>query len=247
VATSPASTATQSYGGIQPAVYRNCGFGDDDPAWAHCLDSEAALDPMSCNEVCQSNTFKIHCTQAASPYCRTYQYPSGVRDYRCAGSRETGPMSVQHTFNGQTDRVLITSILGWGDFFGAGMLPTTESLSSRSASTSTTSLAEQTTSPAAAAQGSSVPVEATVESVIGGIAMNLRVCTRCLCLCVPPQKECFVARERESSVFGGQARAFWGGWSLGDSAYRGRTNQEGTLTWGAWCFGAMRGGNTFER
>ncbi|KAK0619023.1 hypothetical protein B0T14DRAFT_565922 [Immersiella caudata] len=149
-----------------------CGLKDEDPSWLRCYDSEVALSPTSCNEVCQSNSFNLRCTQAASPYCRTYHYPSGVVGYRCAMARETGPLSVQHTFDGQTDRVLVTSIFGWEDFFGAGMLPTTE-FSSKSTSTSTTSSTQQTTtaSLAAADQGSGASVGAIVGSVIGGIAV----------------------------------------------------------------------------
>ncbi|KAG8667858.1 hypothetical protein FPOAC1_012697 [Fusarium poae] len=66
-----------------------------------CLARDEALDPNLCDDVCVSNTYNLQCTNDTAPYCRTYAYPRGVRDYRCASTPATRVSSVDFTYDGQ--------------------------------------------------------------------------------------------------------------------------------------------------
>ncbi|KAF4336690.1 hypothetical protein FBEOM_9435 [Fusarium beomiforme] len=66
-----------------------------------CLAKDEALDPNLCEDDCVSNTYNLLCTNDTAPYCRTYAYPRGVRDYRCAPTPATRVSSVDFTFEGQ--------------------------------------------------------------------------------------------------------------------------------------------------
>ncbi|KAH6984288.1 hypothetical protein BKA56DRAFT_729804 [Ilyonectria sp. MPI-CAGE-AT-0026] len=66
-----------------------------------CLQRDEALDPVLCDDVCVSNTYNLFCTNETEPYCRTYAYPKGVRDYRCAATPATRVSSVDFTYNGE--------------------------------------------------------------------------------------------------------------------------------------------------
>jgi len=160
-----------------------CGFEDSDPSYLRCFEREAALNPTSCNDVCQSNSFNLLCTNTASPYCRTYAYPEGVKDYRCAATPVTGVQSVLHTYSDQNDRTLTVSILN-----GAVLSPTGASASasvrSRTASSSAETLPTGTrdgaaststviVSPTNPSEGSSsaAPIGAIVGGVVGGLAV----------------------------------------------------------------------------
>ncbi|KAK0614538.1 hypothetical protein B0T14DRAFT_528657 [Immersiella caudata] len=159
-----------------------CGFGDEDPSYLRCFNREAAIDPASCNDVCQSNSFNLLCTDTASPYCRTYAYPSGIRDYRCAATPVTAPQSVLFTYNNQDDRTLTVSELGGAvlSFIpsaaanpgttprGRTTTPTSESTTTGGRITTTT---VPPTFPPAEGGGSSPPVGAIVGGVVGGLAV----------------------------------------------------------------------------
>ncbi|KAF5021892.1 hypothetical protein F66182_6040 [Fusarium sp. NRRL 66182] len=66
-----------------------------------CLQQDEALDTDLCDDVCQSNTYNLLCTNATAPYCRTYAYPKGVRDYECAPTPATRVSSADFTHNGE--------------------------------------------------------------------------------------------------------------------------------------------------
>ncbi|CEI41837.1 unnamed protein product [Fusarium venenatum] len=66
-----------------------------------CLARDEALDPNLCDDVCVSNTYNLQCTNDTAPYCRTYAYPRGVHDYRCASTPATRVSSVDFTYDGQ--------------------------------------------------------------------------------------------------------------------------------------------------
>ncbi|GKU21348.1 unnamed protein product [Fusarium langsethiae] len=70
-------------------------------AQTKCLARDEALDPNLCDDVCVSNTYNLQCTNDTAPYCRTYAYPRGVRDYRCASTPGTRVSSVDFTYEGQ--------------------------------------------------------------------------------------------------------------------------------------------------
>ncbi|KAF9766269.1 hypothetical protein IL306_001344 [Fusarium sp. DS 682] len=50
-------------------------------------------------------------TNETAPYCRTYAYPRGVRDYRCAPTPATRVSSVDFTFEGQKYPKFVISTL----------------------------------------------------------------------------------------------------------------------------------------
>ncbi|KAF4414819.1 hypothetical protein F53441_14694 [Fusarium austroafricanum] len=66
-----------------------------------CLARDEALDPNLCEDDCVSNTYNLLCTNETAPFCRTYAYPRGVRDYRCAPTAATRVSSVDFTYNGE--------------------------------------------------------------------------------------------------------------------------------------------------
>ncbi|KAK1759065.1 hypothetical protein QBC47DRAFT_98010 [Echria macrotheca] len=152
-----------------------CGLLESDGTKLRCFNREQALDPSACNDVCQSNTYNLLCTETASPYCRTYAYPSGVRDYRCAATPVSGVQSVLHTYNGEEDRTLTTSILG-GEILNAqtsrapGATPTASSTSSLVNRTTILTVVPTQTAPPSEGS-SSTPVGPIVGGVIGGVAV----------------------------------------------------------------------------
>ncbi|KAK0750578.1 hypothetical protein B0T18DRAFT_409157 [Schizothecium vesticola] len=152
-----------------------CGLGDENPSYLRCFNREDALNTASCNDVCQSNSFNLLCTGTASPYCRTYAYPSGIRDYRCAATPVTAPQSVLFTYSNQDDRTLTVSELG-GPVLSlipsaaAGGGTTTRERTTTTSSETTTATVSATVPPAEGG-GSSPPVGAIVGGVIGGLAV----------------------------------------------------------------------------
>ncbi|KAK5651452.1 hypothetical protein OQA88_12459 [Cercophora sp. LCS_1] len=77
-----------------------------------CIPRATATDTFLCDDTCQSNSYNLLCTDTASPYCRTYAYPSGVYDFRCAASIVSTIQTVSHTYRNEENRNFITSIVG---------------------------------------------------------------------------------------------------------------------------------------
>jgi hypothetical protein len=88
-----------------------CGFETSDRSYLRCLPRNIAVDPVQCNDVCQSNQYNLLCTNTEEPFCRTYAFPDGVRDFRCASSSVTGAQQVLWTYSGQTNRLFTTSVI----------------------------------------------------------------------------------------------------------------------------------------
>ncbi|EXM17339.1 hypothetical protein RAB80_007219 [Fusarium oxysporum f. sp. vasinfectum] len=75
-----------------------------------CVESSQALNSTECNDVCQSNTYNLLCTNSDQPFCRTYVYPKGIFDYRCA-STTVDTERVYFTSEGQKRANLTTTTL----------------------------------------------------------------------------------------------------------------------------------------
>ncbi|KAF4975867.1 hypothetical protein FZEAL_7400 [Fusarium zealandicum] len=80
-----------------------------------CLQRDEALNPDLCDDVCVSNTYNLLCTNETQQYCRTYAYPKGVRDYRCAPEPATRVSSVDFTYEGQKNPNFTISTFLEGD------------------------------------------------------------------------------------------------------------------------------------
>ncbi|RMJ02458.1 hypothetical protein BHE90_015170 [Fusarium euwallaceae] len=85
-----------------------------------CYNREQALNTELCNDVCQSNSFYLLCTERSSAYCAVYSYEDGVKDYRCATASLSKAQGVSFTYDGQRGRELKTTTVA--EDFGA---PTT--------------------------------------------------------------------------------------------------------------------------
>ncbi|KAH7150300.1 hypothetical protein B0J13DRAFT_673996 [Dactylonectria estremocensis] len=133
-----------------------------------CLESSVALNSDLCNDVCQSNEFNLLCTESDAPYCRTYIYPSGVWDYRCASTPVTAPQSVDHTYEGQNNAGFITTVLAETSTLPESVttIPTEASTTSSDVITSTTIPSEPTHQPK-----KKTPIGAIVGGVVGGVAV----------------------------------------------------------------------------
>ncbi|EEY14111.1 conserved hypothetical protein [Verticillium alfalfae VaMs.102] len=110
-------------------------------------------------------------TDGAAPYCRTYAYPEGIRDYRCASTPVTVAQSADFTYEGQVGRSFETTVV-------SNIARTTEE--SQSDSTPATASSRTGTTPISTSdslnssnesKGSSVPVGAIVGGVVGGVAL----------------------------------------------------------------------------
>ncbi|KAH7134126.1 hypothetical protein EDB81DRAFT_886932 [Dactylonectria macrodidyma] len=132
-----------------------------------CFESSVALNSELCNDVCQSNEFNLLCTESDAPYCRTYIYPSGVWDYRCASTPVTAPQSVDFTYDGQDDPGFITTILA-----ETSSIPDSSTVSTESSTTSS-EVATSTTAPPEPTHENKkkTPIGAIVGGVIGGVAV----------------------------------------------------------------------------
>ncbi|CEI70865.1 hypothetical protein FVEN_g9753 [Fusarium venenatum] len=139
----------------------------------NCYESFKAVDPTLCNDVCQSDTMNLLCTDSDMPYCRTYAFPNGIRDYRCASSSLTAEQSAEHTFYGQKNPKFTTRVAN-----GAGATTELEEAADKAATktdepTTITKVAESTksTSNDGSNKSSSAPIGAIVGGAVGGVAL----------------------------------------------------------------------------
>ncbi|KAF5973513.1 hypothetical protein FBULB1_8259 [Fusarium bulbicola] len=140
-----------------------------------CVESSIAVNPSSCDDVCQSNTFYLKCTDSDTPYCRTYAFPSGIADYRCASTPVGKPQSVDFTYDGQKNANFKTTTLSNG-IASESLRATAINSDSGSASqaSQTETQAETTTTseaPEPTKKSKSTPVGAIVGGVVGGVAL----------------------------------------------------------------------------
>ncbi|KAM0204037.1 hypothetical protein ACHAPA_009419 [Fusarium lateritium] len=145
-------------------------------AYNRCLERSQALDTKLCNDVCQSNSYNLLCTDRSAPFCGTYAYPSGVRGFRCASSTLTGDQSVSFLYSGQKDRKLSTTFVS-DEVATPTASETTESSSGEQSSTTSTTTSATTTSQEPEPQntggggGSKTNVGAIVGGAIGGFVV----------------------------------------------------------------------------
>jgi hypothetical protein len=64
-------------------------------------------------------------TEESSAYCKTYAYPEGIEDYRCAPTPVTRVESVSFTYKGQDHAEFFTTTLTHGDITSIEPTPTT--------------------------------------------------------------------------------------------------------------------------
>ncbi|KAF5006658.1 hypothetical protein FDECE_6992 [Fusarium decemcellulare] len=143
-------------------------------AHTKCLQREEALDPNLCGDVCVSNTYNLLCTNDTAPYCRTYAFPQGVRDYRCAPTPATRVSSADFTYDGQKHPNTTISTFRDVDATTSELVQS-ESLSATGIESAVAS--STTTGSSSGGKGSSLNVGAIAGGVIGGsAALALIVC-----------------------------------------------------------------------
>ncbi|KAG5655463.1 hypothetical protein KAF25_000712 [Fusarium avenaceum] len=137
-------------------------------AYNRCLDRSDALDTKLCNDVCQSNSYNLLCTDKSAPFCGTYAYESGVRGFRCASSTLTGEQSVSFMYNGQKDRKFSTTYIS-DEVTTTTTSETTESSSQEQGSaTSTTSATTTSGEPEPQNTGGGGGSKTNVGAIVGG-------------------------------------------------------------------------------
>ncbi|KAF7542442.1 hypothetical protein G7Z17_g11565 [Cylindrodendrum hubeiense] len=137
--------------------------------YVQCIPMSIATDSEQCNDVCQSNSFNLICTDTASPYCRTYDFPSGVRDYRCAPTPVTAVQSADFTWDGQSDPQFITTVLD--DETISTSSSSTTSTTTTTTSSSSTDPVPGPTDPPVPKPKSKTPIGAIVGGAVGGVAV----------------------------------------------------------------------------
>ncbi|KAM0344119.1 hypothetical protein ACHAPU_007840 [Fusarium lateritium] len=142
-----------------------------------CIDRSEALDTKLCDDVCQSNSYNLLCTDTASPFCGTYAFESGVRDFRCATRALTAPQSVSFLYNDQDDRTFSTTFLA-DDITPSAAEETVEPSSVESSTTSdpTTTTSEEPEPQKTGGGGGDTNLGAIIGGAIGGfVALSLVV------------------------------------------------------------------------
>ncbi|GKU15851.1 unnamed protein product [Fusarium langsethiae] len=160
------SWATVSTSGITSGL-----VGCDSEIYITCIESSRAVDPEVCDDVCESNAYYLRCTNSKEPFCRTYGYPSGIRDYRCASTSVKSVQSVKFTYEGEEKPSFRTTTIGGSS---TESLPAiTEPSSTESSEPTETDTSTTTTSdaPAPTEKSKSAPVGAIVGGVVGGLAL----------------------------------------------------------------------------
>ncbi|VTO90925.1 unnamed protein product [Fusarium graminearum] len=162
--------------------------------YLECVESKTAVNPKLCDDVCQSDTWNLlwyaclflychpisisanrsflYSTDSNEPYCRTYLYPNGVVDYRCASTSVTAQQRVEHTYKGETNPDFITTTIS--DDVSTSPEPRpgpTSSLSDEPTTTTTTDPGPTTTTAIPSTSSKSTPVGAIVGGVVGGLAV----------------------------------------------------------------------------
>lgn len=104
-------------------------------------------------------------TETSAPYCRTYIYPSDVRDYRCASTPATRGSSVFWTYDGQDNPGFSTTVLYDVSMTTVDSTTSPTEVTSTEPTTTTQSI-EPTHKPE-----SKTPVGAIIGGVVGGLAV----------------------------------------------------------------------------
>ncbi|KAG5789415.1 hypothetical protein H9Q69_011533 [Fusarium xylarioides] len=147
-----------------------------------CIESSRAVNSSQCNDVCQSNTFNLFCTDSDEPYCRTYVYPGSIFDYRCASTTVDETERVYFISEGKRRANLITTTLdsdssGTSEGLQQVVTVTVQEKSSGSPGAVTIYVIPQLPSAAATSSLSptssnkSTPVGPIVGGVVGGVVI----------------------------------------------------------------------------
>ncbi|KAJ4022680.1 hypothetical protein NW766_001726 [Fusarium irregulare] len=140
--------------------------------YLQCVESKTAFDPKLCDDVCQSDTWNLLCTDSDEPYCRTYLYPNGVADYRCASTSVGSIQRVEHIYKGDDSPNFVTTTISNEDGPTMSIPGTVSRPTAIDDPTSTTDSPGPTSSSAVpATQSKPVPVGAIVGGVVGGLAV----------------------------------------------------------------------------
>ncbi|KAF4949762.1 hypothetical protein FSARC_13409 [Fusarium sarcochroum] len=149
-------------------------------AYNRCLNRADAINTKLCDDVCQSNSYNLLCTDRSAPYCGTYAYPSGVKGFRCASATLTRDQSAEFTYNNQDNRDFSTTLVSDAEESTLIESETTESSTGRStttdSATSTTEEPEPSDTDDSDSGGGGTNVGAIVGGAIGGfVALSLVV------------------------------------------------------------------------
>ncbi|CEI67777.1 hypothetical protein FVEN_g9582 [Fusarium venenatum] len=141
--------------------------------YLQCVESKTAADPKLCDDVCQSDTWNLLCTNSDAPYCRTYLYPSGVIDYRCASTSVTANQRVEHTFEGDDNPNFITTTLSddVSTISEPRTVPSGRLTDGPTKTTTTTNPGPTSTTAIPPIPPKPTPVGAIVGGVVGGLAV----------------------------------------------------------------------------
>ncbi|PNP81492.1 hypothetical protein FNYG_05167 [Fusarium nygamai] len=157
-----------------------------------CVESSKAINSTRCNDACQSNIFNLLCTNSDRPFCRTYVFPSGIFDYRCASTTVEEIEHVQFTFEGQRSPVFsaVTLTDEASEGLGEPVTVTVQGKATASPSAVTAYMIpqpprESTTSSesdSSSSSNKSTPVGAIVGGVVGGLAVLGLIGLGAICL-----------------------------------------------------------------
>ncbi|KAH6695673.1 hypothetical protein F5X68DRAFT_198733 [Plectosphaerella plurivora] len=144
-----------------------------------CFERTAATNTNICDDVCQSNEFNLLCTESTAAFCRTYNFPSGLRDFRCASTSVALAQSIEFTYSNQEGRDFFTTT--WSDeptglptsITRPSILSESETSTARESSSRSSSSASDTGSATAepAPSGGGTNIGAIVGGVVGGVAV----------------------------------------------------------------------------
>jgi hypothetical protein len=115
----------------------------------------------------------IFSTNSDMPFCRTYVYPSGIFDYRCASTSVEDVQSIKFTYQGQKNANFVTTTLSDGIESSLSQ-PTITNTDTKSADAASETEPQTTTTsvvPAPTKKPKSTPVGAIVGGVVGGVAL----------------------------------------------------------------------------
>jgi hypothetical protein len=129
-------------------------------------------------------------TNSDRPFCRTYVYPSGIFDYRCASTTVEDLEFAYFTFEGQKSPNLSTVTLTDGSSEGLGE-PVTVTVQGKATGTPSAVTvymipqppsASTTSSFSPSSSSKSTPVGPIVGGVVGGVAILGLICLGAFCL-----------------------------------------------------------------
>ncbi|KAI7765614.1 hypothetical protein LZL87_014001 [Fusarium oxysporum] len=152
-----------------------CGPLNDYNKWEYhlmCYEREEALNTDICNDLCVSG-HTLRCTEESAAYCRTYDYPDGVQDYRCVSTPETRASSVFFTYKNQKNAGLVTATYNNADSQAVSteFVSSTTSASSSNAAPSSSSPGPPSPSPPSSSRNN---IGAIIGAAIGGfVALSL--------------------------------------------------------------------------